>query len=272
MPHSQDHVGWEAVAAFWHDRMGEGNDLVELLIWPAVQKLLPPLVDSRVLDVGCGNGLYARKLASHGATVFAIDYSAQMIEHAKGATHDARIEYAVLDAADPVGLGRLPTGSFDAIMSTMVLMDMSDVRPLFEVLPRLLRKRGVFVFATAHPCFNSPHASLEVGAGERGEVRIRSYQTSSRTPGVAIRGQPAETLHFHRSFSELLRPAFQAGLVLDALEEPSFPADHSNGATPGSWGGRYTEFPSVLVGRLRVPDADGDQKLASRARPRPGPR
>ena len=247
---SDDRAAWEAVATFWHERMGEGNDFVEGLIWPLVRRLLPPIAGSHILDVGCGNGLYARKLAAHGANVLAVDYSSRMIAHAQGATSEGEIEYAVVDASDAGSLGRL-RGPFDAVLSTMALMDMSDVGPLLGSLPRLLGRTGVFVFATAHPSFNSAHASLEVGTEGAGEVRVLSYQTPSRRRGLAIRGQPAETFHYHRSLSKLLRPAFASDLVLDALEEPSFSAPHPNGTQPGSWGGRYHEFPPVLVGRLR---------------------
>lgn len=255
----EDRAAWEAVAAFWHERMGEGNDFVDVLIWPAVRRLLPALPGSRVLDVGCGNGLYARKLAAHGASVLAIDYSERMIGHARDATEGEEIEYAVMDATDPGSLEALPTRGFDAVLSTMVLMDMSDIGPLFRALPRVLKPGGSFVFATAHPSFNSPHARLERESDGRGSIRVEAYQTSSRVPGVAIRGQPAETPVFHRSLADLLRPAFEIGLVLDALEERSFPEGHPQGPRPDSWGGRFHEFPAVLVGRARVavPSADG---------------
>lgn len=246
-----DQAAWDAVAAFWHDRMGEGNDFVDTLVWPRVWKLLPNLDGARVLDVGCGNGLYARKLAAEGARVVAVDYSPRMIAIARSATRDSDIDYRVLDASDPDSLGNLSTDAFDAVLAAMVLMDMSDIGPLLRSLPRLLQPTGGFVFATAHPSFNSPQASLESRPDGSGELHVRSYLTSTRTPGVAIRGQPADTLFYHRPLAELLRMAFESGLVLDAVEEPSFPSDHPRGSKTDSWGGRYHEFPPVLVGRLR---------------------
>ncbi len=71
----EDREAWNAIASFWHGHMGEGNDFVDVLIWPIVHRLLPPLNGLRVIDVGCGNGLYARRLASEGAPVRAIDFS-----------------------------------------------------------------------------------------------------------------------------------------------------------------------------------------------------
>ena len=247
-----DQPAWDAVAAYWHERMGEGNDFVDVLIWPAVRRLLSPIRGSNVLDIGCGNGLYARRLAAEGARVLAVDFSPTMIVQARAVGPDDAIDYAVLDASDPDQLNRLPAAAFDAVLATMALMDMSDLGPLFRALPGLLRAKGSFVFATAHPSFNSPHAKLDPGTDGSGEVRVTSYQTVSRTSEVAMRGQPVETPFYHRPLAELLRPAFESGLVLDALEEASFPPDHPQGSRSDSWGGRYHEFPAVLLGRLRA--------------------
>jgi len=251
----EERQAWDAIAYYWHERMGEGNDFVDVLIWPVVRRLLPRLSGLRVLDVGCGNGLYARKLAAEGARVLAIDFSARMIEHATTSTDQGQIEYRVLDATDQDELDKLPTEGFDAALCTMVLMDMAEIQPLMQSLPRILVPGGSFVFATAHPCFNSPHAHLQDGtsgstAVPSSSIRVDAYQTPSRSHDMAMRGQPAATLFFHRSISALLRPAFAAGLVLDALEESSFSTDHESGG-PNSWGGRLAEFPAVLAGRMR---------------------
>ncbi len=42
--------------------MGEGNDFVEVLIWPATLRLLALQPGQRILDIACGNGLRASSL------------------------------------------------------------------------------------------------------------------------------------------------------------------------------------------------------------------
>ena len=54
-------------AAFWDERMGEGNDWHRLLIAPAQERLLALQRDELVLDVACGNGQFARHMARLGA-------------------------------------------------------------------------------------------------------------------------------------------------------------------------------------------------------------
>jgi len=54
-------------------------------------------------------------------------------------------------------------------------------------------------------------------------VRISRYLTPFSQRGLAMWGQRVPHPYFHRPLGALLAPAFQAGLLLDALEERSFP-------------------------------------------------
>jgi cyclopropane fatty-acyl-phospholipid synthase-like methyltransferase len=58
-------------------RMGEGNDWRRMLIAPAVEGLLGVQPGEHVLELACGNGLFARRLASIGALVLTCDLSAE---------------------------------------------------------------------------------------------------------------------------------------------------------------------------------------------------
>ena len=132
---------WNQNAAFWDERMGEGNDFVEVLIWPATERLLELRSGERVLDIACGNGLSSRRLAAMGAEVVAFDFSEEMIAYARERTteHTDRIEYLVLDATDEAALLALGEDQFDAALCNMALFDVADIEPLMHALARLLR-------------------------------------------------------------------------------------------------------------------------------------
>jgi ubiquinone/menaquinone biosynthesis C-methylase UbiE len=250
---------WEDNASFWDDRMGEGNDFVEVLIWPPTEKLLDLQTGESVLDIACGNGLYARKLAALGAHVVAFDFSSKMIDHAiqRSDKLSHHIQYLVLDATDEEALLSLGGGRFDAALCSMALFDMSEIGPLFRALRSLLKVQGRFVFSIMHPCFNNPHTTFTAEQKDQeGEMitsfslKVNGYITPTIKHGVAIRGQPKPQLYFHRPLQEVLAPAFEVGFVLDALEERSFPPDHVSSRNPLSWGGHFHEFPPVLVARM----------------------
>lgn len=71
---------WDDNAAYWDEYMGEGNDFVEVLCWPAINRLLNIPPGSRILDIACGNGLMSRRLAGLGFDVMAFDFSQTMID------------------------------------------------------------------------------------------------------------------------------------------------------------------------------------------------
>ena len=68
---------------------------------PAMLSLLPDLSGRRVLDAGCGPGVYAEALVARGASVVACDMSERMLELADqrlGGTVDLRC----IDLAKPL--------------------------------------------------------------------------------------------------------------------------------------------------------------------------
>jgi SAM-dependent methyltransferase len=243
---------WNANAEFWDGRMGEGNAFHRTLIEPFQLKLLNLAPGQRILDIACGNGQFARKMAALGAQVTAVDFSDGMIEIARSKSGSA-IEYMVIDATRQDELARLP-GGFDAAVSTMALMDIEAVAPLAAQLPRLLKKDGAFVFSVLHPCFNSLATTLwherdeaEGNVRDTYGVRIVDYLTERSGLGVAMVGQPRLQYYFHRPVSALLKPFFETGLVLDGCEEPSFP----DLGTDRIFDNVYRNIPAALICRLR---------------------
>jgi 2-polyprenyl-3-methyl-5-hydroxy-6-metoxy-1,4-benzoquinol methylase len=252
---------WNENAAFWDERMGEGNDWVEVLIWPATERLLALKPGEWVLDIACGNGLSSRRMAAMGAEVVAFDFAAEMVAHAQARTeaNADQIRYMVLDATDEAALLTLGEGRFDAALCNMALFDMADIGPLMRALARILRPGGHFVFSVLHPCFNHARmvqmAEMEDREGEVVtvySVKVSGYMTPSVGRGVAIAGQPRAQIYFDRPLQVLLGAAFEAGFVLDGLEERAFPPDHPPGRNPLAWGACFSEIPPVLVARVRL--------------------
>lgn len=256
-------AAWNANAAYWDTRMGDhGNDFVNELIWPAVEHFLRLQPSEHVLDIGCGNGLYARRLAALGGEVVAFDFAQSMIDLAAAyaTEHASRIVYHVLDATDEAALLTLGEGKFDAAICNMALMDIATIDPLLRALARLLKPNGRFVFSITHPCFNHARAvhvaEMEDKEGEivtTYSIKVWGYMTPSVAHGVAIAGQPRPQLYFDRPLHQLLGAGFAAGFVVDGLEERAFSPDNPPGRNPLGWNGKFSEIPPVLVVRMRLP-------------------
>ncbi|HEV2992395.1 MAG TPA: class I SAM-dependent methyltransferase [Candidatus Angelobacter sp.] len=263
MPQNEDdnlqaRRSWDINAEFWDKRMGEGNDFFNILVWPAVEKLLYPVTGERILDVACGNGLTSRRLARAGARVTAFDFSEAMLNHARKRGGLPEIDYRIVDVTNRDALLDLEVAAFDGALCNMALMDIARIDTLMNALVSLLRPNGRFVFSILHPCFNNP-ATVQMGeledrAGDfvtTYSVKISRYLTPFTQVGLAMVGQPEPHPYFHRSLSALLAPAFEAGLALDGLEECAFPADNLGGFTALSWNGHFKEIPPALVARMR---------------------
>ena len=252
---------WDRNAAWWDNRMGEGNDFQRVLIAPATERLLDLKPEERVLDVACGNGLFSRRMAQLGARVTAFDFSEVFLRCARDRTteHADRIEYKLIDATDQEQLLALGRQSYDAAVCSMALMDMAQIDTLISALAQLLRRGGRFVFSVMHPCFNNPAGCKMVGEEQDQEgVMVRSYAIqvmryirASTAKGLGIVGQPTPQYYFHRPISVLFQACFRHGLVLDGLEEPTFGED-AEGTRPFGWQ-NYLEIPPVLVAKMRLP-------------------
>jgi 2-polyprenyl-3-methyl-5-hydroxy-6-metoxy-1,4-benzoquinol methylase len=250
---------WDANALWWDDRIGDGNDFQTVLIEPATERLLEVVRGDTILDVACGAGRFARRTAALGARVVAFDYSKEFIGRARERTpHEAPIEYHVLDAADEEALLALGVRRFDKAVCTMAIMDMPEIRPLFAALSQLLRPRGAFVFSVTHPCFHSAAIQrfTEISEEQAGRhvvrtgVKVSSYLSPNARKTEGIIGQPEAQWFFHRSISTLFHVGFEAGLVVDGIEEPGFPDAHS--PKPGVRWHDMPDIPPIMVVRMKA--------------------
>ena len=249
---------WDANARWWDDRIGEGNDFQTLLIEPATERLLNVTSGDTILDVACGAGRFARRMASFGARVVAIDTSTEFIARARERTPaDASIDYRVLDAASTDALLSLDGNHFTKTVCTTALMDMPEIAPLFRALGTLLTSGGAFVFSVTHPCFHSATMQrfaemYEDGPGRhviRTGVKVSTYLSPSARKTEGIIGQPEPHFFFHRPLSRLLQHGFEAGFVVDGFEEPSF-APMETPKAGVKWND-MPDIPPILVVRMR---------------------
>lgn len=250
---------WNQNAEFWDEKMGEGNLFQRVLVGPATERLLELKPGELILEIACGNGVFVRRLAQLGAQVIATDFSEKLLEQAKkrNTEHDNRIEYRFVDATSEEQLLALGEKRFDAAVCNMAIMDIASIEPLMSALSRLLKADGRFIFSVMHPCFNNPKVKLGMEEEDRdGEiiteyfVRATKYIKIPPQRGLAIIGQPVPQYYFHRTLSVLFNTCFNAGFVIDGLEEPTFGSEDP-GTRLLSWA-NFTDIPPVLVVRVSL--------------------
>jgi SAM-dependent methyltransferase len=174
---------------------------------PATLSLMPEVKWLRVLDAGCGPGIYSEWLAEHGAEVVAVDASPKMVELARrrlGKEADVR----PADLSKPLAF--LVDSSFDVVLSPLVLEYIEDWGVTLAEFHRVLRPAGHFIFSVTHPFFDftyfksSNYFETElVGSEWRGFEPVRVYMPS-----------------FRRSLGATLNPLVEAGFHIERILEP----------------------------------------------------
>jgi 2-polyprenyl-3-methyl-5-hydroxy-6-metoxy-1,4-benzoquinol methylase len=250
---------WDRKAAFWDELQGtEGTKFHRYLISPVVERLVALKPGERVLDVACGNGVLARRPAELGGHITAVDFSPVLIQRARlrGQASGHPIEYGVVDATDEEALTALGEAQYHAIVCIMALMDMPAIAPLYRAVRQLLRADGRFVFAVPHPVFNSYTPVLVTKRGETAgkmvithAVEIAAYLEALSFEAGGGADDPAPHVYYHRPLNQLLREAFAAGLLMDALEEPAYRLEDADPSRPMAWS-NFPQFPPVLAARL----------------------
>jgi SAM-dependent methyltransferase len=139
------YAGAEFWDQFYRRRLGSGHDLDWEGLW--TEPFLVPLREAgvhKILELGCGTGNDAARLAAEGYSVTAIDLSAEAVGQAR-ARYGSMARFVVADITQRLPF---PGGGFDAVMSNVAMHMFPDdvTRAVFAEVGRLVRPAGLFVF------------------------------------------------------------------------------------------------------------------------------
>jgi SAM-dependent methyltransferase len=193
-----------AAAEYWDSYFRKLRESGGDLDWEGrwIEPFLDPLRDAgvhSVLELGCGTGNDAARLADGGYAVTALDLSGEAVKRARS-RFDSRVRFLVADMAAPLPF---PAGRFDAVMSNVALHMFSDgvTRSVFAEIGRVVRPEGLFVF--------------HVNALEDRPLRERWRPVAQELERNYVLEQSGQTMHFFSDdyLRELLQPWREVDLV-----------------------------------------------------------
>jgi SAM-dependent methyltransferase len=173
---------------------------------PATLSLIPSVKDKRVLDAGCGPGVYTEWLVYHGAQVVAVDVSPRMIALAKKRV-GSKATFLMMDIGQP--FDQFQDASFDLVVSTLVLDYIEDWGSVFKEFSRLLVRGGCLVFSVGHPFGDY----LAFKADDYFKTELVQWEWRGF-------GFPVVVPCYRRPLQAILDPLLAAGFILDRLLEP----------------------------------------------------
>jgi len=203
----------------------EANPLIGLEE-PVVREALGDVAGLAVLDLGCGTGRHALWLANASAAVTAIDFSEGMMERARAKPGAEKVRFLVHDLHE-----RLPfaDGTFDRVVSGLVLEHLRDLDPFFAEARRVLRPGGRAVVSGMHPA-----------------MFLRNTRAHFHDPLTSETVEPGSVEH---TIGDCVMAAVRAGFSFAGIDEQSPDADF---AERYSRAAKYVGWPMLLVLRLQA--------------------
>lgn len=213
-------TSWSPVAKWYSGIVGDtGHYFHEHVIFPRLKTLLDPKGGESVLDVGCGQGVYARTIP-HNVDYTGIDASKDLILEAKKLTKNSKHTYYVADATRGLPV---PESSFDHAVCILAIQNTKDAALLIENVGKSLKPKGDFVIVLNHPSFRIPRqSSWGVDEAQKLEYRrINRYLSPLEIPINAHPGLSDSPLTwtYHQPIEYYVKALKSAGLVITDLEE-----------------------------------------------------
>ncbi len=203
---------WSEASGAWIDGMRRGDVNREFLLDQPTLTACGEVSGLAILDVGCGEGRFCRKLSELGARTTGLDVTPEFIAEARrlhpgGSYVEASAESMPFES-----------GSFDLAVSYLTLIDIPDYRSAIAEVARVLRPSGRFVVANIHS-FASTHerAWSRDAEGKKLHVAVNDYYDER---AHFLDWDDIRIYNWHRPFENYLQPMFANGLVMTQFSEP----------------------------------------------------
>jgi len=172
----------------------------------ATLSLIDCVDGKRILDAGCGPGVYTKWLLERGAQVIAFDANTKMLEYARKLTaNQARFFHANME--EPLSF--IDSGSMDGIVCALAITYVKDHKALFAEFNRVLHTHGWLVLSTEHPFFTYKYYKVP--------IYFRTKRVSSVWKGF---GKPVLMPSYHHSLGSICEALSENDFTIEMIIEP----------------------------------------------------
>lgn len=192
--------------AAWYDGWVPQPD--DDLVARSLLGLVGPVRAQRLLDMACGQGRIARRLAARANDVVGVDLSVRLLALARR-RGGGRVAYVHGDVCGTAWWDGRP---FDGAVASMALMDIDDLPGAVATAATVVRPGGWFAWSVIHPGFPGIR-EIRPSWPPAGYFAEGWWNTG----GPGVRGRVGAN---HRTLATYLNTLTAAGFVLEASDEP----------------------------------------------------
>lgn len=203
--------GWINSAEGWFKFVSEGDLNRTHVLDPVMLREVGCVQEKKILDIGCGEGRFARMLAARGGKVTGIDLTEPLVLHAREL--DPLGDYRVGNAEQLP----FPNEAFDLAVSYLVLIDVPDYRRAIQEMARILRKGGHAIVANVNPFAGCGDGWEKNEKGEKLYYKVDRY-FEERAIRYDWRGM--SILNWHRPLEQYMSAFLESGFALERFLEP----------------------------------------------------
>jgi ubiquinone/menaquinone biosynthesis C-methylase UbiE len=178
----------------------------EMLEMPSVLELLGNVRGKKILDLGCGTGIYAKLLKKKGAMVKGFDISPEMIKIAK--RENPTLELKIGSAYE------IPFNEkFDTVLASLVVHYIEDWDKMFKEVRRVLKKGGVFIFSTGNPVSEFPE---RIKVGKKNIKVLGDYFKEGKRYSLwkDVGGKNRKVSSFHTTYETTIKRILSNGFEI----------------------------------------------------------
>lgn len=214
-------TSWQGVSGWYKNLVGEkGSYYHQHMVIPGVNALLASENFNSLLDLGCGQGVFARAIKQNISYV-GVDLARDLLKFAQDSDKNNQHTYIHADISQDL---KLEKKDFDAAVCILALQNTNTPEKVILNAAQHLRKGGRFVLVINHPCFRIPRQS-SWGIDEKQNVQYRkivSYMTAAKIPVAAHPSKGTKspvTWSIHEPLSATSQHLYNAGFLIEKIEE-----------------------------------------------------
>lgn len=239
-------TSWNKSGKWYNKIVGDkGHYYHEHIVLPGVLRLLELNAKSKLLDLGCGQGILARSIDKN--TEYAgVDLAKSLIDRAKNKEGNPKHRYILADVTK-----RLPFSEKDFTHAAAILslQNMEFPQNAIRNASEHVLRGGTFVIVLNHPAFRIPRQSgWGVGENKQQYRYENRYMSPLKIPITMHPGEKTSevTWSFHCPLSFYTKALADNGFVIENIEE--WVSDkESVGRAAKTENRARTEFPLFLA-------------------------